>query len=176
MKPSHPDSSTAAQERLKGTVERVTFHSEDTGYCILKVLPEGGRTRQVVTVIGNAPHVVPGEQLDATGTWESARDYGDQFKAAKLSLNRPDTLDGLERYLGSGLIDGVGPAYAKRILAKFGSATLDIIENESVKLEQVEGIGSKRRQEIRASWMKQSLLRFRTRSISAGFHFASVLA
>ena len=154
MKPSQPASSTAPLERLKGTVERVTFHSEETGYCILKVLPEG-RTRQVVTVIGNAPHVVPGEQLDATGTWERTRDYGDQFKAAKLTLQRPDTLDGLERYLGSGLIDGVGPAYAKRILAKFGSTTLDIIENESVKLEQVEGIGSKRRQEIRASWMKQ---------------------
>jgi exodeoxyribonuclease V alpha subunit len=154
MNPSRPEPTNAAPERLQGTVERVTFHSEDTGYCILKVLSEG-RSRQIVTVIGNAPHVVPGEQLDATGTWERTRDYGDQFKASKLKLKRPDTLDGLERYLGSGLIDGVGPAYAKRILAKFGAATLDIIENESVKLEQVEGIGSKRRQEIRASWMKQ---------------------
>lgn len=154
MNPPTPTSTPGSQESLRGTVERVTFHSEDTGYCILKVLPEGG-ARRVVTVIGNAPHVVPGEHLEATGTWEKTRDYGDQFKAARLTLKRPDTLDGLERYLGSGLIEGVGPAYAKRILAKFGAATLDIIENESVKLEQVEGIGSKRRQEIRASWMKQ---------------------
>lgn len=154
MNPSRPASTPEAPEPLRGTVERVTFHSEDTGYCILKVLPEG-RTRQVVTVIGNAPHVVPGEQFEAVGAWEKTRDYGEQFKATQLTLKRPDTLDGLERYLGSGLIEGVGPAYAKRILAKFGAATLDIIENESVKLEQVEGIGSKRRLEIRASWMKQ---------------------
>lgn len=154
MNPSLTSPPSPTPERIRGTVERVTFHSEETGYCILKVIPEG-RTQQIVTVLGNAPHVVPGEQLDATGTWERTRDYGDQFKATKLTLKRPDTLDGLERYLGSGLIDGIGPAYAKRILAKFGATTLDVIENESVKLEQVEGIGSKRRQEIRASWIKQ---------------------
>jgi exodeoxyribonuclease V alpha subunit len=154
MTPSPPDPAPAAPDVLRGTVERVTFHSEDTGYCILKVLPEG-RARQVVTVIGNAPHVVPGEHLEATGAWEQTRDYGAQFKAARLTLKRPDTLDGLERYLGSGLIDGIGPAYARRIIEKFGAATLDIIEHESARLEQVEGIGSKRRQEIRASWIKQ---------------------
>ena len=141
-------------ELLRGTVERVTFHSEETGYCILKVKREGGGSR-VVTVVGNAPQVVPGEQLEAEGVWERNRDYGEQFKASRLTLKRPDTLDGLERYLGSGLIEGIGPAYAKRILAKFGAATLEVIEHESAKLEQVEGIGSKRRKEIRASWMKQ---------------------
>lgn len=154
MHPSNPEPLPAEPERLRGTVERVTFHSEDTGYCVLKVVPEG-RSRQIVTVIGNAPHVVSGESLSAEGTWERNRDFGEQFKATKLRLQRPDTLEGLERYLGSGLIEGVGPAYAKRILAKFGASTLDVIENESVKLEQVEGIGRKRRHEIRASWIKQ---------------------
>lgn len=152
--PSHNPPPSSAPDTLRGTVERVTFHSEDSGYCILKVLPEG-RAKQVVTVIGNAPHVVPGEQFEAVGAWEQTRDYGAQFKATQLTLKRPDTLDGIERYLGSGLIDGVGPAYAKRIIEKFGADTLNIIEHESARLEQVEGIGSKRRQEIRASWMKQ---------------------
>jgi exodeoxyribonuclease V alpha subunit len=152
--PSRSDPPHAVPAILRGTVERVTFHSEDSGYCILKILPEG-RSKQVVTVIGNAPHVVPGEQLEAVGSWEQTRDYGAQFKATQLTLKRPDTLAGIERYLGSGLIDGVGPAYAKRIIEKFGAETLSIIEHESARLEQVEGIGSKRRQEIRASWMKQ---------------------
>lgn len=154
MTPGRDSAPTAAPATLRGTVERVTFHSEDTGYCILKVAPED-RPGQTVTVLGNAPHVVPGELLEAEGAWERSRDYGDQFKAARLALRRPDTLDGLERYLGSGLIEGIGPAYAKRIVAKFGAAALDIIENESAKLEQVEGIGGKRRQEIRASWLRQ---------------------
>jgi exodeoxyribonuclease V alpha subunit len=143
-----------SSDTLCGIVERVTFHSEESGYCILKVQPDG-RPKSIVTVIGHAPHVVPGEQLVATGSWEQTRDYGAQFKAQKLTLKRPDTLAGIERYLGSGLIDGVGPAYAKRIIEKFGTDTLNIIEHESARLEQVEGIGSKRRQEIRASWIKQ---------------------
>ncbi len=154
MKPGRLPPSPATPDSLRGTVERVTFHSEDSGYCILKVTPEG-RPGATITVIGNAPHVVPGELLEATGAWERHREHGDQFKAASLSLRRPDTLDGIERYLGSGLIEGIGPAYAKRIIAKFGPAALDIIENESAKLEQVEGIGAKRRQEIRASWLRQ---------------------
>ncbi len=145
--PSNPGS-------LSGTVERVTFHSEETGYCILRVVLED-RPESLVTVIGSAPHVVPGEHIEASGTWERHRDHGEQFKAVSLNLRRPDTLDGLERYLGSGLVEGIGPAYAKRIIAKFGASALDIIENESAKLEQVDGIGSKRRQEIRASWLRQ---------------------
>lgn len=153
--PTRPDrSASSLLVALRGTVERVTFHSEDSGYCILKVAPQD-RPGVIVTLIGNAPQVVPGELLEATGTWERHREHGEQFKAIELHLRRPDSLDGLERYLGSGLIDGIGPAYAKRIIAKFGPSALDIIENESARLEQVEGIGAKRRQEIRASWMRQ---------------------
>lgn len=149
-----PNDPLSQPERLRGVVERVTFHSEETGYGVLKVRPENS-PHDLVTVTGKTPHVVPGEMLDAEGVWEKTRDYGAQFKAERLTLKRPETLDGLERYLGSGLIDGIGPAYAKRIVAKFGAQALDIIEHESSKLELVDGIGSKRRQEIRASWMKQ---------------------
>jgi exodeoxyribonuclease V alpha subunit len=143
----------AATITLHGLVERVTYHTEETGYCILKVIPEG--KREPVSLIGKAPRVVAGEQFEAVGKWESTRDYGQQFKADSLKLTRPDSAAGIERYLGSGLIEGIGPAYAKRLLAKFGKRIFDIIENESVKLEDVEGIGRKRRLEIKDSWMKQ---------------------
>jgi exodeoxyribonuclease V alpha subunit len=151
MSPATP--STVNLETLRGLVERVVYHTEETGYCILKVMPEG--KREPVSLIGKAPRVVAGEQFEALGKWESTRDYGQQFKAETLKLTRPDSAAGIERYLGSGLIEGIGPAYAKRLLAKFGKRIFDVIENESVKLEDVEGIGRKRRLEIRESWMKQ---------------------
>jgi len=143
----------AATETLRGLVERVVYHTEETGYCILKVLPEG--RRDTVSLIGKAPRVVAGEQFVAEGRWEPTRDYGPQFKAETLKLSRPDSRAGIEKYLGSGLIEGIGPAYARRLIEKFGKSIFDVIENESAKLEEVEGIGRKRRLEIRESWMKQ---------------------
>ena len=140
-------------EVLRGLVDRVVFHNEDNGYCILKIVPEG--KRDVVSLIGKAPRVVAGEEFEAKGVWEPNRDFGPQFKAEALKLRRPDSLAGIERYLGSGLIEGIGPKYAKRMVEKFGPKIFDIIENESKKLEDVEGVGKKRRVEIRASWIKQ---------------------
>ncbi|MCW0217838.1 MAG: ATP-dependent RecD-like DNA helicase [Prosthecobacter sp.] len=147
------DATPTPTETLRGLVERVVYHTEDTGYCILKVLPQG--RREAVSLIGKAPRVVAGEQFEAEGQWEATRDYGQQFKATTLKLTRPDSSEGIVKYLGSGLIDGIGPAYAKRLVKKFGKGIFEIIENESAKLEGVEGIGKKRRQEIRESWMKQ---------------------
>lgn len=143
-------------ETLRGLVERVLFHTEETGNCILRVIPEG--RRETVTVLGKAPRVVAGEQIDAIGQWKPTRDYGPQFQAQTLKLSRPNSLAGIERYLGSGLIEGIGPAYAKRLIDKFGARIFDIIENESAKLEEVEGVGRKRRVEIRDSWMKQKAI------------------
>ena len=140
-------------EVLRGLVDRVVFHNEDNGYCILKIVPEG--RRDVVSLIGKAPRVVAGEEFEARGVWEPNRDFGPQFKADALKLRRPDSLAGIERYLGSGLIEGIGPKYAKRMVEKFGPKVFDIIENESKKLEDVEGVGKKRRTEIRESWIKQ---------------------
>lgn len=144
---------TPKSEVLRGLVDRVVFHNEDNGYCILKIVPEG--RRDVVSLIGKAPRVVAGEEFEARGVWEPNRDFGPQFKADALKLRRPDSLAGIERYLGSGLIEGIGPKYAKRMVEKFGPKVFDIIENESKKLEDVEGVGKKRRIEIRASWIKQ---------------------
>jgi exodeoxyribonuclease V alpha subunit len=144
--PSKPDV-------LRGVVERVTFHNEESGYCILKVVPD--KKREPITLIGKAPRVVAGERVEAHGQWEEDRVHGRQFRTQALRLSPPDSAEGMERYLGSGLIEGIGPAYAKRLIDRFGPKVFDIIENESAKLESVDGIGKKRRIEIRESWMKQ---------------------
>jgi exodeoxyribonuclease V alpha subunit len=149
--PSKPPSRNAAA--LRGVVERVTFHTEETGYCVLKVRPERGG--ELVTVLGRTPRVVPGEIIEARGEWVQNAEFGRQLKADQIKLTRPASLDGLVRYLGSGLIDGIGKKYAQRIVDHFGDKVFEIIENESARLEEVEGVGKKRRQEIRESWLKQ---------------------
>ncbi|MFN7560177.1 MAG: ATP-dependent RecD-like DNA helicase [Prosthecobacter sp.] len=153
MPPPRP---TTKAETLRGLVERVVFHNEENGFCILKIIPDG--KTGTASLLGKAPRVVAGEEFEARGVWEPNRDFGPQFKADDLKLKRPDSLGGIERYLGSGLIKGIGPAHAKRIVEKFGPKVFDIIENESKKLEDVEGVGKKRRLEIRESWMKQKSL------------------
>ncbi|MBX7210974.1 MAG: ATP-dependent RecD-like DNA helicase [Verrucomicrobiaceae bacterium] len=148
-----PPPSRRPTSKLRGIVERVVFHTEDTGYCVLRVQPEGAR--EVVTVLGTAPRVVAGEQCEAEGQWTQNAEYGRQFKADALKLSRPDSLEGIERYLASGLIEGIGAKYAKRLVEKFGKDVFEMIENYSARLEEVEGVGRKRRKEIRESWMKQ---------------------
>ena len=151
-----PPRATLKAEVLRGLIERVVFHNEENGFCILKIIPDG--KTETASLLGKAPRVVAGEEFEARGVWEPNRDFGPQFKADDLKLKRPDSLGGIERYLGSGLIKGIGPAHAKRIVEKFGPKVFDIIENESKKLEDVEGVGKKRRLEIRESWMKQKAL------------------
>ncbi|MBL9146235.1 MAG: ATP-dependent RecD-like DNA helicase [Verrucomicrobiaceae bacterium] len=151
-----PPADPSKPDVLRGIVERVTFHNEESGYCILKVTPD--KKRDVVTVIGKAPRVVTGERVQAIGRWEQDAVHGKQFRTESLQLSPPDSAEGMERYLGSGLIEGIGPAYAKRLIDKFGAKVFDIIENESARLETVEGIGKKRRTEIRESWVKQKTL------------------
>jgi len=119
----------------------------------LTVVPQ--ERREAVGLIGRAPRVVAGEEFHASGVWENSREHGRQFKAETLRLTRPDSPEGIERYLGSGLIEGIGPAYARRMVERFGKGVFEIIEHESAKLEEVEGIGRKRRLEIRESWLRQ---------------------
>jgi exodeoxyribonuclease V alpha subunit len=144
-------------ESLSGTVERVTYHTEDTGYSVLKVKIRG--RSEPVTVTGRVPAVHPGETVRAQGEWVQVAEYGRQFRADHLETEAPSSRDGIERYLGSGLIEGIGPVYARKLVAKFGDTIFDIIEHQSARLEEVPGVGGKRRREIKASWEKQKAVR-----------------
>lgn len=145
------------EQTLIGAIERVTFHNEENGYCVLRVKPKDKST--LVTVVGNCPAPHTGEQLVASGEWHEDENYGAQFRAEEITTSEPGTLAGIERYLGSGLIDGIGPVYAKKMVSKFGAEIFDVIDKRSRQLEEIEGIGAKRRKEIKDSWQKQKTVR-----------------
>ncbi len=144
-------------EALTGTVERVTFHTEDTGYSVLKVRVQG--RSEPVTVTGRLVSVHAGEGIEATGAWVQVAEYGRQFQAEQMVTVRPDSLHGIERYLGSGLIEGIGPGYAKKLVEKFGTEIFAVIEGASARLEEVPGVGARRRKEIKASWDQQKVVK-----------------
>lgn len=144
-------------EKLTGTVERITFHTEDTGYSVLKVKLRG--RFDPVTVTGRVPTVHEGETIMAEGEWVNVADYGRQFRAENIETTAPDSREGIEKYLASGMIEGIGPVYAKKLVEKFGEEIFDVIDKESARLEEVPGVGKKRRKEIKQSWEKQKSIR-----------------
>lgn len=144
-------------EQLRGEVERVTFFSDDSGFAVLRVRVKNHR--DAVTVTGKAAAVQAGEELSAMGKWVEDRQFGRQFKADVLTLSSPQSPAGLVRFLGSGLIDGIGPVLAGRIVKKFGPGVMGLLDTESKRLEEVEGIGPKKRKEIKASWDQQRTIR-----------------
>jgi exodeoxyribonuclease V alpha subunit len=144
-------------ETLSGSIERVTFHNPDTGFAVLRVHAAGHRG--LVTVVGHLPRVAAGEYVAASGAWAQDRDHGVQFKADELRTTAPQTVEGIERYLGSGLIKGIGPHFARRIVEVFGERTLAVIDESPSFLKEVKGIGPRRIQRIRASWQEQKAVR-----------------
>ena len=140
-------------EKLSGIIERITFHNLDNGYVVLKVHVE--KRRDLVTVVGHLSSVVAGEYIEAEGDWINDKEHGQQFKAELLRTTPPHTLAGITKYLGSGLIRGIGPAYAKRIVEIFGERTLEVIDKTPTHLSEVKGIGPQRLQRIRQSWEEQ---------------------
>lgn len=142
---------------VTGLIERVTFHNEETGFCVVRVKVEG--SRDLVTVVGRASSINAGEWITAEGAWARDRDHGMQLKAELLQTSAPTSREGIEKYLASGLIKGIGPVYAKKLVEKFGEAVFDIIDRESARLEQVRGIGSERRRTIRTAWAEQKVVR-----------------
>ncbi|MGA0848536.1 MAG: ATP-dependent RecD-like DNA helicase [Chthoniobacterales bacterium] len=152
-----PASAPPPADGLSGSVERVTFHNEETGFAVLKVKVKG--RRELVAVVGVVPAVSPGEWITAEGHWERNRDHGMQLRATNIRCQAPTSIEGIERYLGSGLIRGIGPVYAKKMVAKFGEKIFDIIENSSARLQEVGGIGAGRRQQIKAAWAEQRVVR-----------------
>ncbi len=144
-------------EALAGLVERVTFHNVDTGFCVLRVKVRG--QRDPVTVVGHAALISAGEFVSGSGTWINDRTHGLQFKAAFLKATAPTTLEGMEKYLGSGMIRGIGPVNAKKLVAAFGEAVFDLIEQQPDRLREVTGIGPKRAARIVAGWAEQKVIR-----------------
>jgi len=142
---------------LQGEIERITYTNEENGYTIAKVKVYG--RRDLVTVVGNFMAPIPGEILKMQGEWANHPKFGEQFKVVHYKSLVPASVAGVEKYLGSGLIKGIGPVMAKRIVKKFEKETLDIIEQEVEKLTEVDGIGRKRIEMIKKAWADQKEIR-----------------
>ena len=144
-------------EVIVGNVERVTFHSEESGFCVLRVKARGHR--DLVTTIGHAAMISAGEWITATGEWTNDRNHGLQFKARFLKTSEPSSVEGIEKYLGSGMIRGIGPTYAKRLVQMFGKDVFDVIEANPERLREVTGIGPMRAAKITSAWADQKVIR-----------------
>jgi exodeoxyribonuclease V alpha subunit len=153
----HAKSNEGSTEVLAGLVERVTFHNQDTGFCVLRLKARGHR--DLVTTIGHAAMISAGEWVTTSGEWINDHTHGLQFRARFLKTSAPTSLDGIEKYLGSGMIRGIGPVYAKRMVKMFGKDVFDLIEVEPEKLREVEGIGPKRADKITSAWADQKVIR-----------------
>ena len=140
-------------EELEGTLERVVYANEDNAWCVVRLEVAG--TREPVTAVGNLLGVQPGESLRLTGSWVDDPRHGRQFRAVSYATVMPATVKGIERYLGSGLIRGIGKVMARRMVAAFGLETLEVIENQPQRLRDVEGIGPKRSADIKRAWDEQ---------------------
>ncbi|MBN1642111.1 MAG: ATP-dependent RecD-like DNA helicase [Anaerolineae bacterium] len=144
-------------ETLRGVVERVTYANPENGYSVVRLAVKG--KLDLVTVVGSLADVNPGESLELEGTWSQHRQYGQQFKVHRYRTILPATADGIRRYLGSGMIKGIGPVMAERIVDRYGVDTLDVIEHDPGRLLDVLGIGRKRVERIRAAWAEQKQIR-----------------
>jgi exodeoxyribonuclease V alpha subunit len=139
---------------LEGNIESVIYTSVETGYTVARVKTTDGK---LVTVVGNLLSPVPGEKISMKGCWDMHPRFGRQFKISEYKTSAPATVQGIERYLGSGLVPGIGRVMAGRIVKKFGAETLDVLENESKKLLQVEGIGRMRIEKIRRACFRHRI-------------------
>ena len=151
------ESPSSDREVLAGAVERVTFHSEESGFCVLRIKTRG--RRELVTVVGHAASVSAGEWITASGEWVNDRTYGQQFRSRFLKASAPTSTEGIERYLGSGMIRGIGPIYAKKLVRTFGEQVFDVIEAQPERLREVDGIGPVRAERITAAWAEQKAVR-----------------
>lgn len=157
---------------LQGQIERITYTNEENGYTVAKV--KVYNRNDLVTVVGNLLSPNPGEVIKMKGEWVNNAKYGEQFKVVHYKSLVPASVKGIEKYLGSGLIKGIGPVMAKRIVKKFGEDTLNIIEHDIQKLSEVEGIGEKRIEMIKNAWAAQKEIRevmvfLQSHGVSSGY-------
>lgn len=151
------DAQQNPSDELAGLIERVSYFNEETGFAVLRV--QVAKQRELLTVVGQLPSVNAGEWIHASGHWVRDREHGLQLQASAIKTTAPATPEGMEKYLGSGLIKGIGPAYAQKMVKHFGGQIINVIENRSKLLEQIDGIGPMRRRKIRQSWNEQRLIR-----------------
>ncbi|MEH2052930.1 MAG: ATP-dependent RecD-like DNA helicase [Nostoc sp.] len=144
-------------ETITGVVERLTFYSAESGYTVARLTRP--RSTELTTIVGSFANIQPGQTLQLTGFWRDHPQFGPQFQVVNYKETKPATLTGIEKYLGSGLIKGVGPVTAKRIVAHFGLETLDIIENQIERLIEVQGIAKKRITLIKNAWETQKAIK-----------------
>src|SRR6201981_2124766 len=152
-----PARTSTPTEVLAGLVERVTFHNAENGFCVLRVKARG--QRDLITVLGHAAMIAAGEFVQASGSWINDRTHGVQFRASFLKATAPTTNEGIEKYLGSGMIRGIGPIYAKKLVRAFSDTVFDVIEQNPSRLREVTGIGRKRAERIVAGWAEQKVIR-----------------
>jgi exodeoxyribonuclease V alpha subunit len=149
--------SSSEREVLAGLVERVTYHNADNGFCVLRAKARGHR--DLVTVVGHAATISAGEWITASGEWVNDRTHGQQFKAHFMRTSAPTSIEGIVKYLSSGMIRGIGPVYAKKMVRGFGEQVFDIIETQPDRLREVDGIGPVRARRITAAWAEQKVVR-----------------
>lgn len=147
----------APAELLKGTIERITFHNPENGFCVIKIKSKG--QKDLITVVGNAAQVTEGEPIEARGTWHNHRQHGLQFVATSLQTFTPTNTEGMLKYLASGLIKGIGPQYAQRLITAFQDKVFEVIEHEPKRLLEVPGFGAKKVESILNSWEDQKNIR-----------------
>ena len=144
-------------DHLKGQIERITYSSDQSGFAVCKLKVEN--KKKSVTIVGNMVNPLPGETVALQGEWITHKKFGDQFQVRHYQILEPATRAGIEKYLGSGLIKGIGPVMAGRIVKQFGARSLDIIEKDIERLSEVDGIGTKRIRMIQLSWNEQKEVR-----------------
>jgi len=145
------------EETLAGLIETVTYHNPENGFVVLRVKVK--KQRGLATVVGEAAKATPGEHIEATGKWVNDSKHGMQFKADELRITVPNSIEGIEKYLASGLIRGIGAHAAKKIVEVFGDRALSVIDESPTYLREIKGIGAKRIQMIRESWAEQKHVR-----------------
>jgi exodeoxyribonuclease V alpha subunit len=157
---------------LQGQIERITYTNDESGFTIARVKVDG--QRDLVTVVGNLMAPMPGEILNMRGEWANHPKYGEQFKIVHYKTTVPASVYGIQKYLGSGLIKGIGPVMAGRIVKQFGKQTLDVIEKNIDRLAEVDGIGKKRIGMIKKAWDEQQEIRdvmlfLQSHGVSSGY-------
>jgi len=143
-------------EEMEGTIEQIVFFNPENGYSVLKFSVEGGETK---VIVGSFPPLSPGERLKVRGQWEHNPKFGPQFKVDHFAPSLPSSSKGIEKFLCSGLIKGIGPVLAKRIVRKFGERTLGILSDEPDRMKEVDGVGAVKLREIKKSWEEHQDIR-----------------